>query len=40
MLDLLAQPHNSKPYVQIGMIMVLKEKWVPNKTVDLRMASC
>jgi hypothetical protein len=23
MLDLLAQPHNSRPYVQIGMIMVL-----------------
>jgi hypothetical protein len=22
-LDLLAQPHNSRPYVQIGMIMVL-----------------
>jgi hypothetical protein len=23
MLDLLAQPYNSRPYVQIGMIMVL-----------------
>jgi hypothetical protein len=26
MFDLLAQPHNSRPYVPIGMIMVLKIK--------------
>jgi hypothetical protein len=34
MLDLLAQPHNSRPYVQIAIIMVLAVGAKPN--VDLK----
>jgi hypothetical protein len=34
MLDVLAQPHNSRTYVQIGMIMVL------NKTIVSFSALC
>jgi hypothetical protein len=29
MLDLLAQPHNSRPYVQIGMTVEVTTEFVP-----------